>query len=75
MRKNDVTVYVGKDLDSLYYEEICDSLLNLDGILAAVQRDDEPHLMTVEYDPYKLNSLMILGRVRCFAQEADFGPN
>lgn len=60
----DVTVHIDECVDHEYRDEICNSLLGLDGIYAAVHHDERPHLMMVEYDPFKTNSRTILSRVQ-----------
>ena len=47
----DVTLHIDENITHEDRENIRDSLLDLDGVLAAACHDEKPHLVIVEYNP------------------------
>ena len=52
----DVTLHIDENTTHDKREELRDSLLNLDGVMAAVCHDEKPHLVIVEYNPDSIKS-------------------
>lgn len=52
----DVTLHLDEDISNADREEFRDSLLGLDGVMAAASPDKKPHLVTIEYNPDTINS-------------------
>lgn len=52
----DVILHVDEDISSDRKEELRDSLLQLNGVLAANYGKDKPHLINIEYDPDTVNT-------------------
>jgi len=53
----DVTLHLDEDITHDQREEFRDTLLALDGVMAAACHDEKPHLMLIEYDPETINSI------------------
>lgn len=53
----DVTLHIDEDTTHDQREEFRDTLLALDGVMAAACHDEKPHLMLIEYDPEIINSI------------------
>lgn len=53
----DVTLHLDEDTTHDQREEFRDTLLALDGVMAAAFHDEKPHLMLIEYDPEIVNSI------------------
>lgn len=53
----DVTLHIDEDTTHDQREEFRDTLLALDGVMAAACHDEKPHLMLIEYDPETINSI------------------
>ncbi len=60
----DVLVHVDESIDKAARTAMEDSVRGLDGVLSVGQHDEKPHLMIVEYNPDRINSTAILGRVK-----------
>ena len=52
----DVILHLDENITHDDRENIRDSLLDLDGVLAAACHDEKPHLLIVEYNPDIINS-------------------
>ena len=52
-----VTLHLNEDTSHDEREAFRDTLLALDGVMAAACHDERPHLMLIEYDPDSINSL------------------
>ena len=52
----DVILHVDEDISGELKEELRDSLLQLNGVLAANYGKDTPHLINIEYDPETINT-------------------
>lgn len=55
-KMTDVTLHIDDNTSHDEREELRDSLLGLQGVMAAAYHDSKPHLMVVEYDPDAINS-------------------
>ncbi|MEN8803635.1 MAG: ATP-binding protein [Thiogranum sp.] len=53
----DVTLHIDEDTTHDQREEFRDTLLALDGVMAAACHDEKPHLMLIEYDPETIKSI------------------
>ena len=53
----DVTLHLDEETTHGQREEFRDTLLALDGVMAAACHDEKPHLMLIEYDPEIVNSI------------------
>lgn len=52
----DVTLHIDEEITREQRESLRDQLLELDGVMAANYRDNQPHLMIVEYNPDQIAS-------------------
>lgn len=52
----DVTLHIDEETTREEREGLRDQLLELDGVMAANYRDNQPHLMIVEYNPDQITS-------------------
>ena len=52
----DVTLHLDELISHEDRETIRDSLLNMNGVMAAACHDESPHLIIIEYNPDTLNS-------------------
>jgi hypothetical protein len=52
----DVILHVDEDTTDEGRESFRDTLLAIDGVLAATFREDKPHLVMIEYDPEQVQS-------------------
>jgi len=52
----DVTLHLDEFISHEDRETIRDSLLNMNGVMAADSHDDSPHLVIIEYNPDTINS-------------------
>ena len=52
----DVTLHLDEDVSNEDREKFRDSLLGLNGVMAAASPDERPHLVTIEYNPDEINS-------------------
>ena len=64
IKMTDVTLHIDENTNKDERESLRDSLLVLNGVMAADYHDDKPHLMIVEYDPDKINSSDFLSTVK-----------
>ena len=55
-KMTDVTLHIDENTGHDEREHFRDSLLNLNGVMAAASQDKTPHLIIVEYDPDTINS-------------------
>ena len=55
-KMSDVTMHIDEATSHNEREALRDSLLSMNGVMAAAYHDDKPHLMIVEYDPDLVNS-------------------
>lgn len=53
----DVTLHLDEETTHDQREEFRDTLLALDGVMAAACHEEKPHLMLIEYDPDLINSI------------------
>lgn len=53
----DVTLHVDEDTTHDEREKFRDTLLALDGVMAAACHDEKPYLFLIEYDPDVINSI------------------
>lgn len=53
----EVTLHITEDTTHEQREAFRDSLLGMDGVLAAAYHDEKPHLLLVEYNPDKTKSI------------------
>ena len=52
----DVTLHLDENISHEEREKFRDSLLNMNGVMAADSHDEMPHLVIIEYDPDTINS-------------------
>jgi hypothetical protein len=52
----DVTLHLDEIISHADRETIRDSLLNMNGVMAAACHDERPHLIIIEYNPDIINS-------------------
>ena len=52
----DITLHIDENTSHNDRESLRDSLLAMNGVMAADYHDEKPHLMIVEYDPDVVNS-------------------
>lgn len=52
----DVTLHLDEDVSHEDREMFRDSLLDMNGVMAAVSPDEKPHLVIIEYNPDAINS-------------------
>ena len=64
LSKTDITVHIDENLDPSRRAEVRSSLCDLPGVIEVLNRDETPHLLVVEYNPYSLNSQQILRMVQ-----------
>lgn len=57
IKMTDVILHIDETTDHEKREGLRDSLLNLNGVMAASCQDAKPHLMFIEYDPDTINSI------------------
>ena len=53
----EVTLHIDEDTAHEEREKFRDTLLALDGVIAAAYHDERPHLMLIEYNPGAINSI------------------
>jgi hypothetical protein len=53
----EVTLHIDEDTAHEERENFRDTLLALDGVIAAAYHDERPHLMLIEYNPDGINSI------------------
>ena len=59
-----VTMHIDENTTHDEREAIRDSLMGLDGVMAAVYHDNRPHLMIVVYDPSRSKSIDFVNLVK-----------
>ena len=52
----DITLHIDENTSHTDRENLRDSLLAMNGVMAADYHDEKPHLMIVEYNPDVINS-------------------
>lgn len=67
----DVTIHIDNDTDTDTREKIDTALRNLNGVVSVHMPDEEPHLLTVEYNPDVTTSAHMLTTVRELAGHAE----
>ena len=60
----DVIVHVDETLPREQLKTLEDHIHEMGGVVSACNRDDQPHLIAVVYDPEKVNSHDILEKVQ-----------
>lgn len=60
----DITIHVNEDLASAQKAALENSLRELDGVVSMCCHKQTPHLLLVMYNPQKLDSQAMLGRVK-----------
>ncbi len=53
----DVTLHLDENTTHDEREQFRDTLLAMDGVMAAACHDEKPHLIIIEYDPDVVNSI------------------
>ena len=53
----DITLHIDEDTTHDQRETFRNTLLNLDGVMAAAYHDEKPHLILIEYDPKVIHSI------------------
>ena len=59
-KMTDITLHINESTNHSDREALRDSLLGMDGVMAAAYHDEKPHLMMIEYDPDLINSTEFL---------------
>jgi hypothetical protein len=54
---SDVTLHINEDTEHEEREKLRDTLLNMEGVMAAAYHDEKPHLIIIEYDPDVVEAL------------------
>jgi len=67
----DVTIHIDETLKPDSLEQLRDSLLEKNGVMAAVVRKENPHLMVIEYDPLRIDSHNLLKTVESHGVHAE----
>ncbi len=60
----DVTLHVDENTTHDERDKFRDTLLTLDGVMAAACHDEKPHLILIEYDPELINSIEFVNRAK-----------
>ena len=60
----EVTFHIDEDTSHEEREQFRDTLLAMDGVLAAAYHDERPHLMLIEYDPGVIHSIEFVNTAR-----------
>ena len=60
----DVTLHIDENTNKGERESLRDSLLSIEGVMAADYHDEKPHLMIVEYNPSAVSSSDFLSKVK-----------
>ena len=66
-----VTIHIDETLDRVRLEKLRDTLLSERGVMAADYRQENPHLMVVEYDPDSISSNVLLKTVEAQGVHAE----
>lgn len=56
----DITIHIDENTTHDDREALRDTLLAMDGVMAAAYHDERPHLMIIEYNPDVVNSTAFL---------------
>ncbi len=64
IKMTDVTIHIDENTNKDELESLRDSLLVLDGVMAADYHNTKPHLMIVEYNPDVINSTEFLSAAK-----------
>ena len=56
----DITIHIDEETSHDEREGLRDTLLAMDGVMAAAYHDERPHLMIIEYDPDVVDSAAFL---------------
>lgn len=67
----DVTIHIDSDTSADTKEKIDAALRSLNGVVSVHMPEDEPHLLTVEYNPDSTTSAHMLTTVRELAGHAE----
>lgn len=59
----DVTIHIDETLEGAKMEDLRDRVLAESGVMAAIFHKEKPHLMIVEFDPFKNSSANLLKTV------------
>jgi len=51
----DITLHIDEETSSKERNVLCDTLLDMPGVMSASCRDKHHHLMVIEYDPDMIN--------------------
>lgn len=57
---SDVTLHINEEIDHDAREKLRDSLLKVDGVIAADVRDEKPHLVVIGYEPEDVDARKFL---------------
>ena len=60
----EVTFHIDEDTSHEEREQFRDTLLAMDGVLAAAYHDERPRLMLIEYDPDVIHSIEFVNTAR-----------
>ena len=67
----EVTLHIDENTSHDKREEFRDSLLAMDGVMAAACHDDKPHLMLIEYNPDVINSIKFVDAAKKHSLHAE----
>ncbi len=67
----DVTIHVDENLDATQRQTIDQQLRAMDGVVSVHNPDKTPHLMTIEYNPEKMDSARLLKAVKATGVHAE----
>jgi len=59
----DIAIHIDETLDDAQREDARDSVLGLDGVMAAAFNNKTPHMMIVEFDPDRVTTAGLLKAV------------
>ena len=60
----EVTFHIDEDTSHDVVERFRDTLLAIDGVMAAAYHDERPHLMLIEYNPDAVHSIEFVNAAR-----------
>ena len=60
----EVTFHIDEDTSHEERERFRDTLLTMDGVMAAAYHDERPHLMLIEYNPDVIHSIEFVNAAR-----------
>jgi hypothetical protein len=67
----DVTIHVDENLDEAQRKTVDEQLRAVDGVVSVHNPDKTPHLMTIEYNPEKVDSASLLATVKATGVHAE----